>query len=71
MVAGAGVGVDAEALAHDALAGAIAALTSGLLAPLPVELHSDCATSTFGPFSFVVSASRSASRIAGDVVGAA
>jgi len=26
--------------------------------------HSDCAISTFGPFSVVVSASRSASRIA-------
>ena len=37
MVAGAGVAVDAEALAHDALAGRDGLLHQRLLAPLPVQ----------------------------------
>ena len=43
---------------------ATAALTSGRSRRCRLSMHSDCATSTFGPVALVVSASRNASRIA-------
>ena len=42
---------------------ATAAFTSGFSRRCRLSMHSDCATSTFGPLSLVVSASRRASRI--------
>ena len=64
MIAGAGVGIDAEALAHHALALLPLALrSSGRMRRCLFSMHSDCATMTFGPCSLVVSASRSVSRI--------
>jgi hypothetical protein len=52
MVAGAGVLVDAEALAHDALPALERLATSGLHAALLVQHGTPpAATITFGPFS--------------------
>jgi len=63
MIAGAGIGVDAEALAHDARAGGDGAGRGGPLARWRFNMHSLAAMITFGPFSSVVSASRKTSRI--------
>ena len=71
MVAGAGVGVDAELSRTTRLPSAMALRTSGFSRRCLLSMHSDCAISTFGPFSFVVSASLQRVAHAGDVVGAA
>ena len=63
MVAGADVLVDAEALAHDAFAASTALATSGFTRRCLFSMHSDDATMIFGPFSSVVSASFSVSRM--------